>query len=457
MSSPEGPSQLGASSERFITFRIRRSTGWLVVAGLALLVGLGDLVVRERSLGKPQVSQLPVEEAPQPVVAPASVETSAVPPAREQPKPLPQPQPVAVALPASPAPVRESRSVADLRPGRAPAAEPAPPTGYFDFPSYVSTSPANLVGAGSGVALPVYSAWFAQFHQMHPEVNFKYNVTGRDQGIRKLLAGSADFSGTDVPLTDAQADAAEVKVLHVPTVLDAVVPIYNVTGAIGLQFTPEILAGIFLGKITKWNDPEIVNANPALRLPDQAIVVVHRSDPGGSTYMFTDYLSKVSTDWQSSVGKGALVSWPVGVGAKGDEGVVGSVHQIDGSIGYIDFIYATQSHVQFTSVANHAGNFEKASEMTIFAAASSVRDLPKDFRAAISAITDAPGTHAYPITGFVWLLIPRESLDPAKREDLRAFLLWALKDVGNVPRGSGYVHLPPDLARQVGRAVFEGR
>jgi len=229
----------------------------------------------------------------------------------------------------------------------------------------------KLNGAGATFPYPIYSKWFNQYHQQHPEIEINYQSIGSGGGIRQVTAGTVDFGASDGPMSDQQLADAKKKIIHLPTVLGAVVPAYNIPGFKGeLKFTPEVIAGIYLGKITTWNDPAIAKANPGVSLPGQSIIVVHRSDGSGTTYIFTDYLSKVSNEWRDSVGKNTSVKWPTGLGAKGNEGVAGMVRQMDGAFGYVELIYAVQNNITFGSVKNAAGVFVKASLDSTTAAAA---------------------------------------------------------------------------------------
>ena len=279
----------------------------------------------------------------------------------------------------------------------------------------------TLNGAGATFPYPMYSKWFSKYHDAHPDIQFNYQSIGSGGGIRQVLAGTVDFGASDGPMTDEQLAQAKIKILHVPTVLGAVVPAYNISGVSGeIKFTPDVLAGIFLGKITNWNDKSIASANPGINFPkDEPIVVIHRSDGSGTTFIFTDYLSKVSSDWQNQVGKATSVKWPVGLGGKGNEGVAGLIRQMKGSIGYIELIYAVQNNIAYGSVRNAAGDFVKASLASVTAAAASVKSMPADFRVSI---TNAPGKDAYPISSFTWLLIPAQSKDAAKGKMIADFL-----------------------------------
>jgi len=248
-------------------------------------------------------------------------------------------------------------------------------------------------------------------------------------------------------MTDEQLSQAKTKILHIPTVMGAVVPAYNVPGVSGeLKFTPEVLAGIFLGKITTWNDPAIAKANPGVSLPNQSIIVVHRSDGSGTTYIFTDYLSKVSSEWQNGPGKGTSVKWPVGLGGKGNEGVAGMIRQMQGGIGYIELIYAVQNKIDYGSVKNAGGAFVKASLESVTAAAASVKSMPADFRVSI---TNAPGKDAYPISSFTWLLIPEKSKEAAKGKILADFLAWMVDDGQKMTAELTYAPLPGSVAEKV--------
>jgi len=305
----------------------------------------------------------------------------------------------------------------------------------------------TLNGAGATFPYPMYSKWFSKYHDAHPDIQFNYQSIGSGGGIRQVLAGTVDFGATDGPMTDEQLAQAKTKILHVPTVLGADVPAYNVPGVPGeLKFTPEVLAGIFMGKITSWNDPAIAKENPGVKLPSDQIVVIHRSDGSGTTYIWTDYLSKVSSDWQSQVGKGTSVKWPVGLGGKGNEGVAGMIRQMQGSIGYIELIYAVQNKIAYGTVKNAAGEFMKASLDSVTAAAASVKNMPPDFRVSI---TNAPGKDAYPISSFTWLLIPAQSKDAAKGKIIADFLNWMVDDGQKMTAELTYAPLPPSVATKV--------
>jgi phosphate transport system substrate-binding protein len=308
----------------------------------------------------------------------------------------------------------------------------------------------TLNGAGASFPNPIYSKWFSEYNKLHPDVQVNYQSLGSGAGIRQVIAGTVDFGASDGPMTDEQLKEAKTKILHIPTVMGAVVPAYNVPGISGeVKFTPEALAGIFLGKISKWNDPAITGPNPGVKFPDQSIIVVHRSDGSGTTYIFTDYLSKVSKEWESTVGKGASPKWPVGLGGKGNEGVAGQVRQLQGSIGYVELIYAVENKITYGSVKNAAGNFVKASLEGVTEAAASAK-MPADFRVSI---TNAPGKTAYPISSFTWLLIPEQSKDPKKGKILNEFLNWMVTDGQKMTSQLSYAPLPQNVADQVKVAV----
>jgi len=309
-----------------------------------------------------------------------------------------------------------------------------------------------LNAAGATFPYPIYSKWFDVYHTAHPNVQINYQSIGSGGGIRQLQAGTVDFGASDGPMTDEQLAQSKVKVLHFPTVLGAVVPTYNVSGVTNdLNFTQKALAGIYLGTITKWNDPEIVKANPGVKLPGDDIVVVHRSDGSGTSYIFTDFLSKASGDWKSKVGAATSVNWPVGLGGKGNEGVTGLVKQTPGSIGYIELVYAVQNKIDYGKVQNAAGKFVKADLAGVTAAAAGVaKAIPDDFRVSI---TNAPGPASYPISSFTWLLIPAQIPDAAKKNVIKDFLKWMLTDGQNYNEGLSYAKLPSLVATKEMKAI----
>jgi phosphate transport system substrate-binding protein len=323
-----------------------------------------------------------------------------------------------------------------------PSAAPAP-----------TPAPALLInGAGATFPYPIYSKWFDEYHKLHPDIEFNYQSIGSGGGIRQILAGTVDFGATDGPMTDEQLGQAKTKILHFPTVLGAVVPTYNIPGVSQeLNFTPDALAGIFLGKITKWNDPAIADPNKGINLPDQDIVVVHRSDGSGTSYVWTDYLSKVSEEWKTKVGKNTSVNWPVGLGGKGNEGVAGLVKQTPGAIGYVELIYASSNNMPYGKVRNSAGVFVKADLASVTAAAAAAaKSMPDDFRVSI---TNAPGKAAYPICSFTWLLVPTKIDDPAKKQAIVGFLRWMLKDGQGLVEALSYAKLPREVVAKESKAV----
>lgn len=298
--------------------------------------------------------------------------------------------------------------------------------------------------AGATFPYPMYSKWFDAYHKKFPNLQFNYQSIGSGGGIKQVTEGTVDFGASDGPMNDMQIADFKGKrhfgVLHFPTVLGADVPVYNLAGVnTALNFTPEALAGIFMGKITKWNDPELMKANPGVTLPAKDIIVVHRSDGSGTTYIWTDYLSKVSKEWETKVGRGTSVNWPVGLGGKGNEGVSGQVQQTPNSIGYVELIYAVQNKMKTGKVKNLAGTFVEASLAGVTAAAASSKEMPEDFRVSI---TNAPGKDAYPISSFTWFLIPDKIADPAKKKAIKDFLTWMLADGQNMTEALAYARLP---------------
>ncbi len=309
----------------------------------------------------------------------------------------------------------------------------------------------TINGAGATFPNPIYQKWFSEYHKAHSDVQFNYQSIGSGGGIRQVLAGTVDFGATDGPMTDEQLSQAKTRILHIPTVLGAVVPAYNVPGVSSeLKFTPQALAGIFQGKITTWNDPALAKENPGVNLPNQPIIVVHRSDGSGTTFIFTDYLSKVSPEWANGPGKGTSVKWPVGLGGKGNEGVAGQVRQLQGSIGYIELIYAVQNKIPYGVVKNSGGNYVKASLDSVTAAAASAKTIPADFRVSI---TNAPGKEAYPISSFTWLLVPEKSKDAGKGKILADFLNWMVDDGQKMTAELTYAPLPESVASKVKGAI----
>jgi phosphate transport system substrate-binding protein len=309
----------------------------------------------------------------------------------------------------------------------------------------------NLTGAGATFPYPIYSKWFSEYSAAHPGVQINYQSIGSGGGIRQVTAGTVDFGASDGPMTDEQLAASKVKLIHIPTVLGADVPAFNVSGVDDLKFSSDVLADIFLGKIVTWADPRIAKDNPGVKLQDQKIIVVHRSDASGTTYIWTDYLSKVSKEWAGGPGKGTAPAWPVGVGAKGNEGVSGLIRQIPGSIGYIELIYALQNHIAFGSVKNPAGNYIKASIDGVTEAAASVKQMPADYRVSI---TNAPGANAYPISSFTWMLIPTHPTDAAKEKVLKDMLSWIVNSGEGEVSSLSYAPLPKSVQEKVLKTIY---
>ena len=308
-------------------------------------------------------------------------------------------------------------------------------------------------GAGATFPYPMYSKWFDEYHKKFPTLQFNYQSIGSGGGIQQVTQGTVDFGATDGPMNDKQLMDFQEKrgnaVLHFPTVMGADVPVYNIPGITAqLNFTPEALAGIFLGTITKWNDPAIAGPNPSVKLPAADIVVVHRSDGSGTTYIWVDYLSKVSKEWETKVGRGTSVNWPVGLGGKGNEGVSGQVKQTPNSIGYVEMIFARQNKMTFGKVKNVAGVFVEASLASVTAdAAGAAKEIPDDFRVSI---TNSAGKDSYPISSFTWLLIPSKIQDATKKKALTDFLKWMLTDGQAMAAALDYAPLPkPVVAKEL--------
>jgi phosphate transport system substrate-binding protein len=313
-----------------------------------------------------------------------------------------------------------------------------------------------LINAGGATfPYPMYSKWFDVYHKKFPNIAINYASIGSGGGIAQVTAGTVDFGASDGPMSDAQIKEFQEKrgaaILHFPTVLGADVPTYNIPGVTGsLNFTGEVLAGIFMGRITKWNDPEITKINPGVKLPSNNIVVVHRSDNSGTSYIWTDYLSKVSKEWEMKVGRGTGVNWPVGLGGKGNEGVSGSVQQTANSIGYVEIAYAIQNKMTYGKVKNAAGEFVLASLASVTAAAAGMKDMPEDFRVSI---TNPPGKGVYPISSFTWLLIPSKIADPSKKKAIKDFLVWMLGDGQKMTGALLYAPLPNAVVAKELKAI----
>jgi len=319
----------------------------------------------------------------------------------------------------------------------------------------LADNPLTINGAGASFPYPIYSKWFDDYHKKNPNIQINYQSIGSGGGIKQVTEGTVDFGASDGPMNDDQLKAFRDKhgfdILHFPTVLGADVPAYNIPGVSAeLTFTPDAIAGIFLGKITKWNDPAIAGANKGVTLPGNDIVVVHRSDGSGTTYIWTDYLSKVSDEWKNKVGKGTSVNWPVGLGGKGNEGVAGLVKQTPNAFGYVELIYAIQNNMPYGKVKNSSGNIVKADLASVTAAAAAAKDMPADFRVSI---TNAPGKNAYPISSFTWLLIPEKFSDAAKRDAIKGFISWMLVDGQNEVEALSYAKLPKEVVAKEKQAL----
>jgi phosphate transport system substrate-binding protein len=306
-------------------------------------------------------------------------------------------------------------------------------------------------GAGATFPYPIYSKWFDEYAKVDPEVRFNYQSIGSGGGIKQITSRTVDFGATDGPMTDEQLKQAPGELLHVPTVLGAVVATYNLPGNPKLKFAPDVLADIFLGKITKWNDPRIASAN--VQLPDQPILVVHRSDGSGTTYIWVDYLSKVSPDWQQKVGKGTSVNWPVGLGGKGNEGVAGQVKNTPGALGYVELAYAVKNKMPVASVKNAAGKFiEPTIASTTAAAAGAAKNMPSDFRVSL---TNPPGDDAYPIASFTWLLVYKDQQNELKGRAVAKFLWWMSHEGQKYADELLYAPLPQSVVKQVEAKIKE--
>jgi phosphate transport system substrate-binding protein len=302
----------------------------------------------------------------------------------------------------------------------------------------------KINAAGATFPAAIYQKWFEEYHKLHSGTEINYQSIGSGGGIAQLTGGTVDFGASDMPMTDDQLSKLKVKAFHFPSVLGAVVPTYNGPGvAADLKFTPETLAGIFLGTIAKWNDPRLAKDNPGVKFPNEDIQVIHRSDGSGTTFVWTDYLSKVSPEWKSKVGANTSVSWPVGLGGRGNEGVAGLLKQTPYSIGYVELVWAAQNKLTIGLVKNASGNFVKASvESVTEAAAGAAKEIPADFRISI---TNAPGKQAFPISSFTYLLIPSQIPDAAKGDAIKGFLQWMLADGQKYAAGLFYAPLPKEI------------
>ena len=327
--------------------------------------------------------------------------------------------------------------------------------GALGFASAGAARAVQIDGAGATFPFPIYSKWFSEYNKLHPDVQINYQSIGSGGGIRQMTNRTVFFGASDGPMTNEQLQAAPGRVLHFPSVLGGVVPVYNIPGVDAeLKFNGPTLANIVLGKITKWNDRAIAATNAGVKLPDSDITVVHRSDGSGTTYIFVDYLSKISPDFKKTVGVATSVNWPVGLGGKGNEGVAGLVKQTPGSIGYVELIYALQNKISYGSVQNMAGEFVRSSiDSVTAAAAAAAKQMPPDFRVSI---TNAPGSGVYPISSFTWLLFYENPKDKAKAKMMVDFMKWALtegqkycKDLGYAPLPEGVVALEMEALKKI--------
>jgi phosphate transport system substrate-binding protein len=309
----------------------------------------------------------------------------------------------------------------------------------------------TINGAGATFPYPIYSKWFDEYAKVDPSVRFNYQSIGSGGGQKQILAQTVDFGASDGPMSDDNLAKAPGKLLHIPTVAGADVVAYNLPGNPVLKLDPDAIAGVFLGQIKKWNDPKIAALNPGIKLPDQDIVVVHRSDGSGTTYIWTDYLSKISSEWKQKVGTNTSVNWPIGLGGKGNEGVAGQIKQTPGALGYVELIYAVQNKMPYADVKNASGEFMKASLESITAAMATAQ-IPDDFR---FSMTNAPGKDAYPIAGATWLLVYEQQKDPMKGKKLVEFLKWAMKDGEKMARDLQYAPLPEKVQERVLKRVDE--
>lgn len=321
----------------------------------------------------------------------------------------------------------------------------------FAVALFVCTASASfaqkLNAAGATFPYPIYSKWFSEFSAQHPGVQINYQPIGSGGGIRQVTAGTVDFGASDGPMSNEQLAESKIKLIHIPTVLGAVVPIYHIDGVnADLRFSPDVLADIYLGKIGNWSDSRIAKDNPGVKLPNENINIVHRADGSGTTYIFTDYLSKVSKEWASGPGKNTSIAWPKGIGAKGNEGVSGMVRQLNGSIGYVELIYALQNKIPFGYLKNASGVWLKASIEGVTQAAATIKQMPADYRVSI---TNAPGKDAYPISSFTWLLIPVHSQDAAKAKVIKDFLYWMLDHGQGETSALYYAPLPSSVSEKV--------
>ena len=309
----------------------------------------------------------------------------------------------------------------------------------------------KLTGAGATFPYPIYSKWFSEYSTAHPGVQVNYQSIGSGGGIRQVTTGLVDFGASDMPMDDAALAASKIKLIHIPTVMGAVVPVFNVPGVADLRFSGPVLADIYLGKIQSWDDAAIAKDNPGVKLPAQKIIVVHRADSSGTSFIWTDYLSKVSKDWANGPSKGTAPGWPTGVGGKGNEGVAGLVRQLPGAIGYVELIYALQNKINFAAIQNASGNWVKGSIAGVTEAAASIKNMPADYRISI---TNAPGANAYPISSFTYLLIPVTPINAANASTLKDMLSWIVKDGEAEASGLSYAPLPQSVQEKVLKTIY---
>src|SRR5437660_1097520 len=325
--------------------------------------------------------------------------------------------------------------------------------GLFIAFGLIATASAQMTmnGAGATFPYPIYSKWFDEYARVDPSVRFNYQSIGSGGGQKQITARTVDFGASDGPMSDENLAKAPGKIFHIPTVAGADVVAYNLAGNPALKLDADTIAGIFLGKITKWNDPKITALNAGVNLPDREIIVVHRSDGSGTTYIWTDYLSKISPEWKRKVGTNTSVNWPTGIGGKGNEGVAGQIKQTPGALGYVELIYAIQNKMPYAEVRNSAGTFVKPSLESITAAMATAQ-IPDDFR---FSITNAPGADSYPICGATWLLVYQQQKDPTKGKKLVEFLKWALTKGEDMAKQLDYAPLPAELRDRVLKRVDE--
>ncbi len=322
--------------------------------------------------------------------------------------------------------------------------------GLFLVVALAGAQAQRITGAGATFPAPIYSKWFTEYSAAHPGVQINYQPIGSGGGIQQVTNGVVDFGASDMPMKDDALAGAKVKVTHIPTVLGAVVPVFHVEGVTDLHLSPDVLADIFLAKITTWNDPRIAKDNPGAHLPGDKIIVVHRSDGSGTTFIFTDYLGKVSKDWAGGPGSGTAINWPTGVGGKGNDGVAAQVRQFPGAIGYVELIYALQNHINFAAIRNASGNWVKGSIEGVTAAAATAK-IPPDYRVSI---TNAPGPDSYPISSFTYLLIPTHPADMEKEKVIKDMLSWCVKSGESQASALSYAPLPQALSDKVLQTIY---